>query len=205
MIKRDMLKNKRGRGTGEVIFRILEGLEDAAMTMPAMMGAIIESGYGASSAKIERAFERNMSRSAEPRRRQYQRYSMMVRYLSKQGMLSKENLRGEIRLRLTKQGREKLKKIKYERKHNLPGFGYEKSPGTKVVIVVYDIPEKRRKERDWLREILKRIGLEQLQQSVWVGKIIIPRRLIEDLALRNLADFVEIVEVGGKGTLEHLI
>ncbi len=196
--------NNKRRGSGDVIFRILNTLEDAAMTVPAMVGAILEAGYGASAGEIERAFGRNTVHFEAAPRQQYHRYSMMVRYLSKQGMLSKETIKGKVRLRLTKVGREKLRRLKYERKHNLPGFGYELSPGKKVVIVVYDIPEKSRNDRAWLRAVLKRIGLEQLQQSVWVGKVAIPRKLIEDLAMRKLADFVEIVEVGGTGTLEHL-
>lgn len=196
---------RKGRGSGEVILKIMEALSDVAVTAPAMIEAIMESGYGASYRQIERAYRRNVEYSPASRRQQYQRYSMMVRYLAQQGMLSKEVIGSTVRLRLTKEGRKKLQSMKTERAHGLPGFGYEKSPGKKIVIVVYDIPEKRRKERDWLRAILKRIGLEQLQQSVWVGKVAIPRRLIKDLALRNLADCVEIVEVGGAGTLEHLM
>ena len=203
-------KAKRGRGSGEVVFKILDTLADVAFSQAAMIGAILETDYGARHGEILRAHDRIISDSPriadrEARRREYQRYAIIVRYLREQGMLSRKTSGETIKLYLTKKGREKLARMRLERRENISGYGYDRSPGKKVVIVTYDIPEKRRTERDWLRAILKRIGLTPMQQSVWIGKVAIPQRLIEDLALRHLTSCVEIVEVGSTGTFQHLL
>jgi hypothetical protein len=201
-------KSKVGRGSGDIVFKILDTLAEAAWTAPAMIGAILESGYGASGSQLERAASRNMPSfgvGREARRRQYQRYSMMVRYLREQGMLASRSTSEKVKLYLTKKGQQKLARMRLERREGAAGYGYEHSPGKKIVIVTYDIPEKRHSERDWLRGILKRIGLQPMQQSVWIGKVAVPQRLIEDLALRHLTAFVEIVEVGSAGTFQHLV
>ena len=37
-------------------------------------------------------------------------------------------------------------------------------------MVMFDIPEEKRKIRDWLRKQLKLWGFIMIQQSVWFGK-----------------------------------
>lgn len=39
----------------------------------------------------------------------------------------------------------------------------------KKLIIIFDIPEKRRKYRDWLRLELISLGFEMIQKSVWFG------------------------------------
>lgn len=199
-----------GRGSGEVVFKILDGLTDLALAVPDMIGAILDAGYGASMSKIDYHYNRTISganhgANRESRRREYQRYSMMVRYLREQGMLAERRSGEVLKVYITKKGRQKLARMRLERRNDKPGYGYEKSPGKKVIIVTYDIPEKQRKDRDWLRAILQRIGLKAMQQSVWIGKVAIPRLLIEDIAVRRMTGFVEIIEVGGTGTFQRLI
>jgi len=203
-------RNKKGRGTGRIIFSILNVLSDVAMTPPIMIGAMLDAGYGASYGKLSRAADRikdDIDRSKvarRERRREYQRYSMMVRYLKQNGMLLEKRAEDGVKLYLTRKGREKLVNMRKEQRDDKLGFAYKKLPGKKIVIVTYDIPEKRRKERDWLRAVVKRIGLEPMQQSVWIGKVVIPAQLIEELALRQLTSYVEIVEVGSTGTFRYL-
>ncbi len=40
---------------------------------------------------------------------------------------------------------------------------------SKNLIVMYDIPDKQRKERDWFRRHLIKFGYIMIQKSVWVG------------------------------------
>lgn len=35
-------------------------------------------------------------------------------------------------------------------------------------MVIFDIPEKKRKLRDFFREVLKNLGFKFLQKSIWV-------------------------------------
>lgn len=47
-------------------------------------------------------------------------------------------------------------------------WGHPKRWDKRWRVVVFDIPEKRRKSRDQMRATLQSIGFEQLQRSVWV-------------------------------------
>lgn len=75
----------------------------------------------------------------------------------------KENADGSYTLLLTEKG--KLKALTYHfQKMKIEG---EKWDG-KWRLVVFDIPEKKRKGRDALREELKKLGFYELQKSVFV-------------------------------------
>ncbi len=199
------------RQRGEVVYKILDTLSDIALTAPAAIVGILEAGYGASPASMEYHRNQNLPDLGsiravrQQRRREYQRYSLMIRYLKNKGLLKERKMGATAKLYLTHRGREKLAYLRRERKFDEGGRGYEASPGKKFIIVTYDIPEKKRKDRDWIRAVLRRIGLEYVQRSVWFGKVTIPDRFIEDLALRHITHHVEIVEVGSSGTIEHVL
>lgn len=53
----------------------------------------------------------------------------------------------------------------------------EKSP--KNLIVMYDIPHEKKKERDWFRRHLKKFGYVMIQKSVWVGPSPLPKDFLE--------------------------
>ena len=44
----------------------------------------------------------------------------------------------------------------------------------KNLIVIYDIPEEKKKERDWFRRHLKKFNYVMVQRSVWVGPSPLP-------------------------------
>jgi len=52
-------------------------------------------------------------------------------------------------------------------------------------IVIFDIPENDRKERNFLRSYLKSFGLKELQKSVWVYPYDIEKEFYEFLRLCN--------------------
>ena len=82
--------------------------------------------------------------------------------------------------RITAAGREYLKKkLRYRRVGTKQGTNVKRS---KNLIVAFDIPERYRKERDWLRVELRNLGFEMLQKSVWFGPTPLPRDFIESLA-----------------------
>lgn len=49
-------------------------------------------------------------------------------------------------------------------------------------IVLFDVPEKKRRHRDYLRNLIKSLGFRELQKSVWVSPYSIPDFLREILA-----------------------
>ncbi len=83
----------------------------------------------------------------------------------------------------------------------LPAGKYDAAPGGTMIIIIFDIPEKERRKRDWMRSALRAMGFEKVQRSVWRGAVKVPQRFIEDLRELRIADYVEIFSVLKKGTL----
>ncbi len=63
----------------------------------------------------------------------------------------------------------------------------ESSP--KNLIVLYDIPDNLKKERDWFRRHLVKFGYEMIQKSVWVGPSPLPKQFM---------DYLEEIKIGDK-------
>ena len=69
---------------------------------------------------------------------------------------------------------------------------------------MFDIPEKEKWKRVWLREVLGLCGFKMLQRSVWAGKNKIPEEFLADLRNFNMLEYVHIFEVSKKGTLKEI-
>ena len=71
----------------------------------------------------------------------------------------------------------------------------ERPTGDTKVMVLFDIPEKKRKTRNWLRSQLKLWDFEMLQQSVWLGKGPLPKEFSVRLRLLNISECVKIFKI----------
>lgn len=66
------------------------------------------------------------------------------------------------------------------RRKYLHSFNLDVNKNTpKNLLLIYDIPETRKKERDWFRRQLKNFDFIMIQKSVWVG----PSPLPEDFLI----------------------
>lgn len=77
---------------------------------------------------------------------------------------------------------------------------FPKSDGRKR-LVCFDIPERDRAKRRWLRAELIACGYRPLQKSVWVGETPLPQEFAETLDALDLCDRVCIVRVASVGSL----
>ncbi len=68
-------------------------------------------------------------------------------------------------------------------------------------IVIFDVPEKERKKRTYLRYELLGLGFELLQKSVWIGAGPLPKDFIEYLRKENLLVCVHIFGIRKAGTV----
>ena len=60
--------------------------------------------------------------------------------------------------------------------YQLPSFIYNyKNTAPKNLIVMYDIPKDKRKERNWFRRHLQKFDYTMIQKSVWVGPSPLPK------------------------------
>ena len=53
-----------------------------------------------------------------------------------------------------------------------------KKDAPKNLLLIYDIPEGRKKERDWFRRQLKNFDFIMIQKSVWVGPSPLPAEFL---------------------------
>ncbi|OHA09099.1 MAG: hypothetical protein A3B37_00965 [Candidatus Sungbacteria bacterium RIFCSPLOWO2_01_FULL_59_16] len=70
-------------------------------------------------------------------------------------------------------------------------------------LVCFDIPERDRAKRQWLRGELIVCGYRQLQKSVWIGEIPLPQDFIEALDALELRGRVHVLRVESEGTLNR--
>jgi len=196
---------------GDITIQILEGLKDVAVDSADLIAAFLISGYGASQSKITREAERvKRERMTEKitkgdERRIKHKYQNLIYKLKKDGLIKESKKDNRKILIVTRQGDKKLTKLKeLSEKNYLLKHCYAVEQSKRLVIVAFDIPERVRRYRDWLRSVLENLGLTMIQKSVWMGKIKIPKALIDDLAELKLIDFVEIFEVGNEGSLTHI-
>ena len=83
---------------------------------------------------------------------------------------------GNDKINITHKGKEYVKR-KYD---SLKQFNckFDKN-APRNLIVMFDIPETRKAEREWLRWHLKKFNYLMIQKSVWVGPSPLPREFLE--------------------------
>ena len=86
------------------------------------------------------------------------------------------------------------------KKDNLKSYGVlskikERPTGDKTILVLFDIPEKKRKIRHWLRNQLKDWDFKMIQQSVWVGSGSLPKEFNKRLQLLDIDKGVKIFKI----------
>lgn len=80
---------------------------------------------------------------------------------------------------IKRKGREYLKNKLISK---VPHFRHLKSKNNnKKIIVIFDIPEKRKNQRNWLRGELMALDFTLLQKSVWLGPALLPKEFIKYL------------------------
>jgi len=116
---------------------------------------------------------------------QYYKYQTLANkssVLNKKGLIKKMpngeytiTTKGKIFL---EKGRNLLKKFKTDKNENSP----------KDLLVVYDIEENKKKEREWFRRHLKNFYFIMIQKSVWVGPSPLPKDFSDYLKEIKLGD-----------------
>ena len=89
---------------------------------------------------------------------------------------------------LTNNGKNYLKKKLKTLKSFKSPFTKEQS---KNLICMFDVPEKNKKERDWLRFHLKKFNYVMIQKSVWVGPSPLPKEFLDYIKYIGLKDNIK--------------
>jgi len=105
-------------------------------------------------------------------------------YLNKNGFI--EKIDGNYIL--NKKGREFLNKNK---KQYLKKFEAVENKNPKNLLLLYDIPEDKKTERDWFRKTLIKFGFMMIQRSVWVGPSPLPKEFLIYVKSIGLKDSIK--------------
>lgn len=188
---------------GELSLRVLEILvELASVPIDYFLGALEISGRPTVSRALyiveKQAGEREERKIYFKNLRQI---NSLIYKLKKDGLIQGQS--GAIPV-LTDEGKDFLRELRGDvYKGYLPPVNkYKKEKnGEDLIIVIFDIPERLRKKRDWIREVLRYLDYTMLQQSVWNGRTKLPRNFIFDLKRFDIKRYVHIFSVKEEGTI----
>ncbi len=189
---------------GDIRLKVLEKLAEAPAAFADLL-IIFTSPYGSSHSQVQkrlashhRARERARIVSA-PRRQLHN-----VIYLLKKQNLIRDPEKGDS-FNLTSRGRVYLARLRSKKRIALPDNHYTVQKTSEIKIVVFDIPEREKRKREWVRVALRRIGFRIVQKSVWAGKVSIPEDFIKQLNALHLLPYVKILAVTKTGNLESMV
>lgn len=213
---------QRGQKMLNILNALAHGSAEVTVGLIDFGIAMSVAGYGASShrirkeiAKLEGLREQAAERNKEEQRER-QRYSSMLYKLRRDGLIQEKKQEGlalspskgkKSIWEITKKGIEKLRKLEERHEHigMLPWRDYTREQGNDVIIITFDIPESKRKIRDWLRAMLLRLEYKILQKSVWIGKTKIPKEFLDDIKELKLSEYIEICAITKGGSLRQMI
>lgn len=93
---------------------------------------------------------------------------------------------------ISKAGKRYIQKKFNSMKQFSPSFPKD---APKNLIVMYDIPQERKAEREWFRFHLKKFGYKIIQKSVWVGPSPLPKEFVNYIKKIYLNDAVKVLKL----------
>jgi len=115
-------------------------------------------------------------------------FNKLIYYLKKNNFIKVESLKGRRALLLTKEGKNKAIKASFKiedskRKNRKDG---------KWIMIIFDIPQNRKRDRSLLRSVLKNLGYKLFQQSVWITPYDVFEKTEKSLQFYSLDKYVRI-------------
>jgi hypothetical protein len=188
----------------QIIPKILEILQQQAESTAGLIDVFL-SGYGESYRKSRKMMVEGAPQFKVDWAEKYverQRFYSLLNKLKNEGFIKKDAGKRNNLWNITKKGIEKLK-AKKENNFNNSMSEYEVESDDKLKIIIFDIPEKERQKRKWLRMVLFGLGFKLLQQSVWMGKGRVPKKFLIDLRKQGMLSYIHIFEINKRGTIEN--
>lgn len=145
---------------------------------------------GPSSIMVDSEYERTYKELRRRKRRK--RFSQFIYYLKKQGYIRPAQLAGKQGVLLTKKGRRKALRYKHLSSPKNKKSQPKPREDGKWLMVIFDIPEKLKKNRDIFRDLLQGMGFKKLQISVWICPFDVASELERIILEYDLEAYVRI-------------
>lgn len=190
---------------GENRLKVLEFLENSGEALEELF-LIFTMPYGTSF----RGGEYRLRKFREARedlktfKKDKRRFDDLLYRLRKDDLVEDVKKNEKFFLRLTQNGREILNKLRKKKDDAMPDAKYQSQNDDGLKIIIFDIPEDKRKKRVWLRSALNNLNFNMLQRSVWAGKAKLPEEFLRDLSKLKLLSCVEIFAISKTGSLKQL-
>jgi len=120
------------------------------------------------------------------RKRNKRQFAQFINHLKKQEYIKIANLKEKRGILLTSKGKKKILKVKYKL------LDKKRRKDKKWIMIMYDIPEKEKRERALLRETLQSLGYQRLQKSIWVCPYEVFKETEEIIRVYSLDPYVRI-------------
>jgi len=120
-------------------------------------------------------------------------FSQLVRRLKQNGYLKTLKIKDNKAIMITSKGINKLFKIQ------LKTMERTKRKDNKWQMILFDIPEGKRKQRNYFRESLRYLGYQQLQKSIWVCQYNTLKETKDLIKRYNLKPFIELLLIDRVG------
>lgn len=114
------------------------------------------------------------------------KFDRMVNYLDEKGFVVKKEIAGKKMIFITQKGMKRSLSFKLKNSQK------EKRKDGKLVLLVFDVPEKSRSIRYLLRSVLRNLGYKMIQQSVWASSYDVLDETKKFLDLYFLSNYVKI-------------
>ena len=193
-----MEKQQNKSTRGEKILRILESIEDGITDMVILFAVLSSPSRSYKKKEAEwkelQKYKRDTIRDFVSDIKEWNKFRKLINYLKKEGFLEVNHKS----VTSTYNGKQKIKDLKNNWIFNK---NYKKETVSQPTIIIYDIPEKYKRKRGWLRKVLISFDYKMIQKSVWLGQTKLSHDFIKDIKKLGLLPFVKIFAVAKSGTL----
>ena len=182
----------RNKDCKEQIIELSKGVLNTALDLSLFVVAFGIQSYSVGSGKTD--FFKALENSGDFVNVIRKNYLKRASYVATKKELLRKN---ETIWELTEKGQTRLEEI-------LPRYRTKRPWDGKIYLITYDIPENKRKDRDRLREYLKRIGCGMFQASVWLTPYD-PREKLNQLTKDfQLTGFIAVSNIGRDGNVGQM-
>lgn len=123
------------------------------------------------------------------RKKNRKQFAQFINYLKKRGYIQIATLKEKQGILLTPKGKKKALKAKVLL--DQPSHLKKRKDG-KWLMVIFDIPERKKQLRENFRGLLYSLGFQKFQKSVWVSPFDVKKQLEEIIRFYGLENYVRI-------------
>lgn len=191
---------------GWLLFKALEILRETAVNTGGFIDAFLSSSKSDYRALRRWTPTPHRMTAHKPRKQlaERQRLHELLYRLQQDGLIEKIQRRKEFLFGISPKGKKKRAMLRERLSQALPHRTYATYPSDNLLIISFDIPEKERRKRAWLRRTLVYLGFTMIHKSVWMKQARLPQKFLDDLESLQLLSRIHIFSIHRKGSIASL-